>query len=194
VFAENYNEKDIDSYASSATIIPLSGSNTIEIILPGKIEISELGAYTISTADELDINEKTFENVKGNKRPGTAKWLYILLMIGILAVYTALQEWYKKRYESFLFKDKNDLYNLINFIFNSRISRMKDGEIKKKLGSYNWKSEQMSYAFKKLDGKRTGMWEIPIFKFIENRRVKNEIEKRRQQQNMGGERFIKSHY
>ena len=77
-----------------------------------------------------------------------------------------------------MFKNYNDLYNLINFIYNSRRGGLKDGDIREKLKGKKWKGEQVSYAFKKMDGKRTGMWEIPIFKFIENREVKRQIEKR----------------
>ena len=67
---------------------------------------------------------------------------------------------------------------MINFIYNSRVSGLKDDEIKEKLNKAGWKGEQISYAFKKIDGKRTGMWEIPIFKFFENRKMEDEIAKK----------------
>ena len=52
-----------------------------------------------------------------------------------------------------------------------------------------WKGEQISYAFNKINGKRTGMWEIPLFKRKENLEVEREIQKR----HSGGidTRFIK---
>ena len=48
----------------------------------------------------------------------------------------------------------------------------------KKLLERNWSREQVVYAVKKLDGRRTGMWEIPVFKFLENKKVKMELEKK----------------
>ena len=102
----------------------------------------------------------------------------IMLLIVFFVVYILLQEWYKKNYESYLFKKKDDLFNIINFIYNSRASGLDDGEIKKKLSKSGWNNEQISYAFKKIDGKRTGMFEIPIFKSRENKEVREEIERR----------------
>ncbi len=96
----------------------------------------------------------------------------------MLIVYIILQEWYKKKYESHLFANKDDLFNIINFVYNARASGISDSEIRRKLGESSWKGEQISYAFKKIDGKRTGMWEIPLLKFMENKKVKEEIERR----------------
>ena len=46
---------------------------------------------------------------------------------------------------------------------------------------YRWKREQIIYAFKKLTGKRTGMWEIPIFRRFERKKIIKELKKRRVQ-------------
>lgn len=194
VFKSNYNAATLNSDSSSATSIPVSGTQTIEFLLPGEVQVSELGAYIVPGIDKLNlVNGKPVENAQQNPRPGISVWLYVILVVIVLIAYIALYEWYKKRYESYLFKNRDDLYNLINFIYNARVSGAGDEDTRKKLSSYNWKSEQITYALKKLDGKRTGMWEIPIFKFLENKKVKEEIEKR-QQTNIGKERFIKSQY
>ena len=55
---------------------------------------------------------------------------------------------------------------------------MDDNEIRRKLSGTGWKGEQLTYAFKKIDRKRTGMFEIPIFRFFEQRKIKREIAKR----------------
>src|SRR3989344_559670 len=114
----------------------------------------------------------------------------LLLIVIFLGVYIILQSWYKRHYERSLFRNPNDLYNLINFIYNSRKAGLRDNDGRKKLLDKKWKREQVNYAFKKIDGKRTGMWEIPIFKFLENRKVRRELQKK----NPGSEidaRFIK---
>ena len=105
-------------------------------------------------------------------------------------IYIILQTWYKKNYEKHLFKNPNDLYNLINFIYNSRKAGLDEKEGRKKLLEKKWSKEQIVYAAKKLDGKRTGMWEIPMFKFIENRKVREELQKKNPGKPLDG-RFIK---
>ncbi|MEK6850205.1 MAG: PKD domain-containing protein [Nanoarchaeota archaeon] len=194
VFKDNYGQISLDSESGSATSIAISNGLTIELLLPAKIQVSELGAYVAPPLNEL-VNDSGYipPECPDCKPKKISVWLYIILVIVFLVIYIILQEWYKKRYESFLFKNRDDLYNIINFIFNSRITGLSDNEIRKKLSSNNWKLEQISYSFKKIDGKRTGMWEIPIFKFLENRRVKKEIALRKEQNQVNG-RFIKRPY
>ena len=52
-------------------------------------------------------------------------------------------------------------------------------EIFDRLLVLGWKKEQLEYAWSKYKGIRTGMWEIPVFKWVENKQVKQEIEKRK---------------
>ena len=80
----------------------------------------------------------------------------------------------------------DDIYNLIHFIYNARQTGNEDNSTRKKIIDNGWNREQASYAFKKADGKRTGMFEIPIFRSIEKRKILEEMEKRR----MGGERKV----
>jgi hypothetical protein len=61
---------------------------------------------------------------------------------------------------------------------NCEVQGFLKNEMFSKLREFNWSNEQITYVWKKLHGKRTGMWEIPIFKFIENLEVKREIKKR----------------
>ncbi len=89
-----------------------------------------------------------------------------------------MQEWYKKKYESYLFKNKNDFYNLIYFIRNARAQRIPDEELRKKLGKAGWGGEQITYAIKKFDGKKVGMWEIPLFRGSERRKIQEEMIRR----------------
>lgn len=87
--------------------------------------------------------------------------LVLLFIIG-LATYIILQIWYKRKYESYLFKNRNNLYNLVNYINNSKKQGMGEKEIIKNLKKAKWSSEQIDYVMKKYAGKRTGMYEIPI--------------------------------
>jgi len=87
----------------------------------------------------------------------------ILLFAGIIA-YIILQKWYKRRYEDYLFKNKNDLYNLLHYIEAQRKKGVHESEIHYKLKNSGWNSEQIKYATRKHSGLRTGMLEIPIEK------------------------------
>lgn len=180
VFKEDYGQIGVEGESGSATAIPVKESEEIEFLLPEEIEIEEIGAYVAPDISKFSMGED-IGKIEPNPRPKIAFYWYILLIIGFFIIYIALQEWYKRRYENYLFRNKDDLYNVINFIFNQRIVKMNDDEIRKKLLGTGWKGEQLNYAFKKIDGKRTGMFEIPIFKFLENRKVKEEIAKRQQQ-------------
>ena len=55
---------------------------------------------------------------------------------------------------------------------------IKKGKIYGKLKDLGWGGEQLDYVWKKLQGKRVGTWEIPIFKWVENKKVKEELAKR----------------
>ena len=85
----------------------------------------------------------------------------ILLLVFALIVYTLLQMWYKARYETFLFKDRRYLFNLVMFINNARAKGMEDKQIMNEIkGKKYWSGEQVTYALKKSRGERTGMFEI----------------------------------
>jgi hypothetical protein len=127
---------------------------------------------------ESSLNEN-YKNCRTDCKPIGLSVLYLsLLFCAALIVYIILQEWYKRYYEKSLFKDRNELFNLVNFMNNCEVQGFLKNEMFSKLREFNWSNEQITYVWKKLHGKRTGMWEIPIFKFIENLEVKREIKKR----------------
>ncbi|MBU0894924.1 MAG: PKD domain-containing protein [Nanoarchaeota archaeon] len=111
----------------------------------------------------------------------TSKWTVFALILGLVLVfgftiYIVLQEWYKRKYEQYLFKNRNNLFNLITYIEHSKRKGTTNKEIGSKLKRAGWKGEQIIYAMKKHAGKRTGMVEIPI-KF-KKKMLKEESEKR----------------
>ena len=178
-FKESYGEKAVSGGA--ATYIPSSGSKTIEFSLSGEVGVEDLGAYVAPEISQLVVTSSEeiipFDIKNPFKTGGFVFWISVLA-VAFLIVYIILQEWYKRNYENHLFSNRNDLYNLINFIYNGRKSGLGDSEINKKLSSSGWSGEKRSYAFRKIDGKRTGMLEIPLFRFFERKKVKDEIAKR----------------
>ena len=123
--------------------------------------------------------KEDWKNCRNDCKPYLLMFLFLTGLIFVfLIVYIALQEWYKRYYESRLFPDKNQLFNLINFINNSLNQGLKKSTIFNNLKDLDWNDEQLKYAWNKFNGKRTGMWEIPVFKWVENKQVKRELKKR----------------
>ncbi|MBI5803620.1 PKD domain-containing protein [Candidatus Pacearchaeota archaeon] len=184
-FKSYYEERTVSQSDNSAyIIIDESGEpGTIEFLITGNAPpVDELGLYISPTLDKLGSSGKPLDrnltDDEGNFLWGRFIIGMAILIVLILAIYLLLQSWYKRYYEKHLFKNPDDLYNLINFIYNSRKSGVSEKQITAKLSEKKWKNEQIVYAFKKIDGERTGMWEIPLFKFMENKKVKKEIERK----------------
>lgn len=185
--------------AGTGTYIGFESSDapsSVEFLIAGSEapSVENLGVYISPDLSSLNVEGRSIRQNWWQDEEGNFNWTrflvgMIIILLAVLIVYLILQAWYKKYYERRLFKNPNDLYNLLNFIYNSRKSGLKDEEIKSKLKEKKWTGEQITYAFNKIDGKRTGMWEIPIFKFVENKKVIKEIEKK--QKKPVDVRFIK---
>jgi len=167
-FAENYDARNLDD--GSATYIEVSGGKSFEFTIKSDVKADELGAYLSPVVSKLG----TFEEIGQAEKP-KFRWGLLLLGLGIVITATAIvfilmRRWYQNNYENRLFRTRNDVYNLVNFIYNSRLAGLKDEDIRKKLKESGWTGEQISYAFKKIDGK--SKW------LFEKRKVKKELEKR----------------
>ncbi len=171
----------------------LKEEEIIEFLYPDIVVSRSIPFYVSPELGELDLNVvvgvcdndgvcDSGENYR-NCPNDCKKWFSsALMLIGLLiaafVVYIILQEWYKRYYERHLFPDKNQLFNLVHFMNNSLNQGLSKNKVFNKLKDIGWKDEQLNYAWKKLHGKRTGMLEIPVLKWRENREVKRELEKR----------------
>ncbi|MBI2046582.1 PKD domain-containing protein [Candidatus Pacearchaeota archaeon] len=173
------SEKDIE--------LIVAGSATIEDIFemvylsPKLTELNldvQIEPCNFNKACEKDKGE-TWKNCRKDCKPVGLIIFYIFLVLAAAFIaYIILQEWYKRHYESSLFKNKNDLYNLLAFIENAKKQGLNEGEIARKLKEAKWSGEQVAYALKKHKGQGAGMWEIPIFRGMENKKIRQEIMKR----------------
>lgn len=175
-FKDSLNSRAVNS----GTSVPLSEGQTlnVEFLINQKIEAKQLGAYVSPEIGVLAVDTSAIEPEEGF---GYLRFFGFLglIALGLLVVYIILYEWYKKYYESYLFKTKDMLYNLLAFINNSRVARIDDSAIEKNLSRAGWSGEQISYAFRRIDGKRTGMWEIPLLRIFEKKKLNEELAKRR---------------
>jgi PKD repeat protein len=115
--------------------------------------------------------------------------LLIAILLVALIIYTALQVWYKQKYEVYLFKDRKELLNLVMFIANARARGMSDSQIQEELGKKGWSNEKIVYSMKKSRGEKTGMYEIiPVEKVIayfREMKVKKEMKDKEKQKIQG---------
>ena len=196
-FKEDYREKEIENgFGLRFSELTPEQKIEIEFLYPGKIDILNLPVYLSPKFKDLELEEavavcnnnnicekdlkENYKNCRADCKPIKLTIIYfVILFVIVLIVYIILQEWYKRYYENYLFKDRNQLFNLITFMSNSLNQKLSKNDIFEKLKNVGWTVEQVNYAWKKLYGKRTGMWEIPIFKMFENKKVKEEIAKRK---------------
>jgi hypothetical protein len=165
----------------------------IEFLYPGEIDVTNLPIYVSPDPNEFSENivntgdcnnngkcedGENYKNCNDCKPWGMALLFLIILIFVALVVYIVMQEWYKRHYEGYLFTNRSQLFNLINFMHNASNQGVKKLEIFSKLKEQGWNNEQMEYAWKKFRGERVGMWEIPVFKWFENKQVKEELMKR----------------
>ncbi len=187
-YKTNYNVKSISGTGINYLELDTSSNKIFDFMLEGNIEVENLGAYIAPGFNALNImpvrEECVLNNICENGEDAEScpedcskraiifiiiGW--IVLFISSIVAYIIMQEWYKRNYQKKLFSDENALYNLLNFIYNARKARLNDEQIKSKLLQQNWSNEQLRFAFGKIDGKRIGMLEIPIFTHIQHNKT-----------------------
>lgn len=125
------------------------------------VDFTNLPIFVAPNLENLGIQEKP------QSKDTTPIWIWFAIVLGALfvimiIVYFILQKWYSTKYEEFLFKDKNEFYNLASFIDNAKRSGQSDPEVEKRLKKAGWSSEQVKFAMKKYTGKETGMSKFPL--------------------------------
>ena len=190
-FKDTTNAKSLVSDSTGFSITGVT-TKTVELIIPGIISIDSMPIYispslsklefsmtpVCNNNNECDEGENIF-NCRKDCKPTKKMIIYmILLLFAFFVVYIIMQEWYKRHYEKHLFPNRNDLYNVISYMATAYNQGVNKNEFFSQLGNQKWTREQISYSWNKFRGKRTGMWEIPIFKFVENRKVRQELEKK----------------
>jgi hypothetical protein len=147
----------------------LNSSDDPVIFVSPRLNLLALG-NSISVCNFNLVCEKSsgenYKNCRSDCAPVVWTWFWLaVLFVFALIAYTVLQVWYKMKYEEYLFKDRNQMYNLLAFIENAKLSKLSISQIKTLLSQRGWDKDQVQYALLKSDGKNTGMFEIiPIDK------------------------------
>jgi len=146
------------------------------------IDFAELPFFISPSVSRLAVESGPAFGPEGKPRMLIFILIMILLVILGIVAYIILFQWYKKKYESYLFPNRNDLYNIVHYINRSKKKGLTNKNIIKNLKKAGWNSEQIKYVMRKYEGKRTGMVELPITKLVK----KIEKEKIRKQK---GEKY-----
>jgi len=151
---------------SGYVYINMKDYNTVTFSTTEDVDVINLPAFISPSVSRLNLAETTLpEEEKKNKGLIFGLVFFALLFAGII-VYVILQQWYKRKYEKHLFPNRNDLYNMANYIHNAKKKGMTNSDIESNLKKAGWSAEKIRYAMRKYAGKRTGMLEIPITKIV----------------------------
>jgi len=148
---ENYNYLLLDEFTG----------NRIAFITTENVDFINVPLFISPALEEIPKTEIP-EYTEGKTQMSVSKWIFFGLIIFLLliitgVVYSIIQAWYDKKYENYLFPNRNNLYNLIIYINNSKKRGITDDEIIKNLKESKWTQEQIRYVMRKYAGKRTGM-------------------------------------
>ncbi|MCL5730128.1 MAG: PKD domain-containing protein [Candidatus Pacearchaeota archaeon] len=132
---------------------------TVQFATTQSLSPVNLPIFVAPSLDQITLQQNA-PTTSNNKTTILIIMFASILVVGIIA-YIAIGKWYQNRYESYLFKDRNDLYNIINYIHASKAKGMKDSDIARNLRKSKWSQEQISYVMKRYGGKGVG---VPGFK------------------------------
>jgi hypothetical protein len=134
--------------------VPLSGnSQTVQFATSESLSPINLPVFIAPSLNQISLPE---QESAGNRMLIFGIVMGSVILAGIIA-YILVGKWYQRKYESYLFKDRNDLYNIINYIHKSKSKDVKEDEIEKNLRKAKWNSEQIKYVMKRYAGKRIGI-------------------------------------
>lgn len=164
-FKEDYGQEEKDGYY----YLEMGGAEkTILFSTTENVDFVNLPLFVSPSLSLLSVADwSPYEQGGALKKWVLFTIISIIIILIALIVWVILQMWYKRKYENYLFKDRNNLYNIVNFIGMEKKKGTSEGEIASKLKKAGWNSEQVSYAIKRYAGKRVGMPEIiPLDKIL----------------------------
>ncbi len=170
-FSVDYGQKESLGYYY---IILKPGSDRILFSTTEEVDFVTLDAFISPALGEIEVSELNIDLTEAESRWGLFFLILAFLGFFFIVIYSIMQQWYKYKYETHLFKNRNNLFNLVTFINNQKREGVPEKEIMKKLKKVKWTSEQVDYAMKRYVGKRTGMLELIPFDKIFGRKKKED--------------------
>jgi len=177
---ENIGFEGITEAIGDFVYINLRDISSVNFYTTEDVDFETLPAFIAPTIDQLDV-KNIIDVPKKDKLIIFILSMVFLVIAGFVA-YIIIYQWYKKKYEKYLFKNRNDLYNIITYVNDSKKRKLNNNEVSKNLRKAGWNSEQIRYVMRKYEGKRTGLVEIPlvnIMKKVKKNDFKNKQKNRR---------------
>ncbi len=154
--------------------VNLKGISEVNFYTTEEIDFATLPAFIAPSIDKLTVSKtKIFSDDEKKQRLTIFILSLVFLIIAGFIAYVVIYQWYKKRYEKYLFKNRNDLYNIVMYVNTSKKRGLKNKEIIPNLKKAGWSSEQIRYVMRKYEGKRTGLVELPLISLIKKVKKKN---------------------
>ena len=154
-FETNYLESKVSGYTSID--LDTAGSDSISFSTTNEVSFENLPIFISPGLSYLELGATPTEV----EEKGLGVMMIILIIVLVLlfggGVYLGLKIWYKKKYEKHLFKNQNNLYNLIVYIENSKKRGLSEDTIRGNLQKSSWTSEQINYVLKRHAGKKVGL-------------------------------------
>ena len=171
-FNRNVEEKEGFVYMN------LKGVSEVNFYTTEDIDFENLPAFIAPPIDKLVVSKITILSEESKKQRVIIFILSMvfLVVVGIIA-YVIIYQWYKRKYENYLFKNRNDLYNIVTYVNNSKKRGLENKEITQNLKKTGWTSEQIKYVMRKYEGKRTGLIELPLIHLINKAKKSNSYKK-----------------
>ncbi|MBW6442512.1 hypothetical protein K0A97_01870 [Patescibacteria group bacterium] len=153
------------------------GTNTqLKVYTVANVTFAQMPAFISPSIDKLGMGVIEDQEEEKDRMKTFIISLIILAVIGIIA-YIFLYQFYKYKYEKHLFPNRNDLFNMVNYVNLAKKRGLGNKEIAENLKMSKWTSEQITYVMKKYEGKRTGMIELPMVSLLDKPKKKQNKKK-----------------
>jgi len=166
-FDRDYSEKKQGNY------IYITGAKKISFSTTEDVDFTNIPMFISPRIESLDVqanvglcnkNNKcesergeTWQNCSDCSRATIILPAILGLIVFGVIIYFLLRWWYGSKYESSLFKNKTDLYNLLAYMNSTKKKGYNDKDVRSRLKKAGWTGEQITYAIKKYGGKNTGL-------------------------------------
>ena len=152
-FDKNYNQKQNGNYY----YIELTNTNmAVNFATTENVNFTDIPAFISPDLSKLSVVGPVQEETPVNTTP-ILILAFSILVVAAVIVFLLLKRWYRIRYENYLFRNKNDLYNIVSYIQSSKKAGTSESDISEKLRKAGWKAEQVRYVMRKYAGKKTGL-------------------------------------
>ncbi len=159
-------------------ILELGDVRRVQLLSESSMDIESLPVFIAPDVSGLEFSVGEVEEYDKSKNTIIMILLLFVVLLAGLVAYYFIGKWYDEKYERKLFPNRNDVFNLINYIARSKKNGVPESKIKKNLLNSQWSSEQVRFILRKYLGKNTGMYAFFKRKVKIERKIAKEEERK----------------